>query len=76
MSSTYHDIDVTDEAEQASEQYEMIDTLVDHALQTMTVATLLSLAHSHLLDEYYEKTDEQIKELYDSLTGYLGGPKP
>lgn len=69
MSSTYHDIDVTDEAEQVNAQHEMIDTLVDHALQTMTVAALLSLAHSHLLNEYYEKTDEQIKVLYNSLTG-------
>jgi broad-specificity NMP kinase len=69
MSSTYHDIDVTDEAEQVNAQHEMIDTLVDHALQTMTVATLLSLAHNYLLNEYYEKTDEQIKILYNRLTG-------
>ncbi len=69
MSTTYPDLDVTDdnEPQEVSERDEKAAQLIEYRLNSMSLSEVASAATSWLAVTLAEQTDEQIDELHKQL---------
>ena len=69
MSTTYPDLDVTDdnEPQEVSERDEKAAQLIEYRLNSMSLSEVASAATSWLAVTLADQTDEQIDELYKQL---------
>jgi len=69
MSTTYPDLDVTDdnEPQEVSERDEKAAQLIEYRLNSMSLSEVASAATSWLAFTLAEQTDEQIDELHKQL---------